>query len=397
MGKHVVVVGASLSGVKAIRDLRALGYDGAITMIGDEEALPYDRPPLSKQFLAGESQFDDLVLADASELTTLGVEFISADPATALDEESNTVTLASGQVVGYDHVLITTGAGPNRPPWFRPVPGLHLLRSVEDARAVRDELTTAQRVVIVGGGFIGTEAAAKLVSMGKDVTIVTDGDSVLEPLGHELAARFTALHRSRGVNIINNSLVVDVHGVDRVTSVQILDQTIIETDMVLVAVGARPNSAWVPQLADPMTKAINVRTDGNVRGNIWAAGDVTAAGAGHWFSAVRQSKRAARAILGIEDKSTARLDAEVPYMWTDQFELKVQLLGLVRQTDDLDILDQQGETDPGNLVGVYSRNGIISGGVLVDQPQILGKMRQIVAASGSVDDAAHVLGAGVRS
>ncbi|QII00274.1 FAD-dependent oxidoreductase [Rhodococcoides fascians A21d2] len=397
MSEHVVVVGASLSGIKAARELRALGFDGAITMIGEEEALPYDRPPLSKEFLAGERELNDFSLTDAAELRALDVEFIGADPATALDEESNTVTLSSGRVVGYDQVIMATGACPNRPPWFRPMAGLHLLRSIEDAFAIRDQLPTARRVVIVGGGFIGTEAAAKLVTMVKDVTLVTDGNSVLEPLGRELAARFTALHRIRGVAVLTNSFVVDILGNDRVRGVQLVDDSIVETDLVLVAVGARPNSAWVPQLADPLTGAVAVRADGKVRGNVWAAGDVTSAGAGHWFSAVRQSKRVARAILGIEDKSTARLDSEVPYMWTDQFELKVQLLGSVRQTDDFHVLDQENATEPSNFVGVYSRDGIISGGVLVDQPQVLGKMRQIVASRGTINDAVKLLGAGVRS
>ncbi len=397
MTDRLVVVGASLSGIKAVRDMRALGFEGDITMVGAEDELPYDRPPLSKGFLAGECEVDDLLLATEAQMQELRVDFVRGDPAVLLNEESNAVTLSSGRILPYDSVLITTGADPNRPSWFRELPGLHLLRSVSDARAIRDGLRQGERVVIVGGGFIGTEAAAKLCGLGKEVTIVTDGDSVLEPLGRELASRFTALHRSRRVEVVTGSLVVEVIGDDRAHAVRLLDGTVIETDSVLVAVGARPNSTWVAQLADPLTGAVQVQVDGRVRGNVWAAGDVTTTGVGHWFSAVRQSKRVARGILGIVDKSTLRLDSEVPYMWTDQFELKVQILGSVERADNFAILDQECDATPANLVGLYHKDGIISGAVLIDRPQVLGALRKLVAMGGTLGDAADLFGSGVRS
>lgn len=375
MSDHVLVVGASLAGYKAIRELRTLGHDGLITLVGEETVLPYDRPPLSKGCLTGTHRPADLALCDQDELATLDVDVLLGTRAVALDRARDRVLLDDGEDLPYRNLLVTTGARARLPAWYRPLEGVHLLRSAADAEAIRADLSNEGPIAVVGGGFIGTEAAAALASTGRQVTVVAEGRNFLEPLGEFAAEFLTDLHRARGVTPRTGRTVVELTGQHRVQGVTLDDGSTVEATTVLVSTGAQPNSEWLGELASPRTGAVATDSAGRVDRSMWAAGDVTTAGSGHWFSAVRQARRAARGITGVDNSATARLDAELPYFWTDQFELKVQVVGSVQEATAVPVLHHD---DPVRIVVAYERGGRVTGALVAGRPRDLVTARSIV-------------------
>ncbi len=394
MTAPVVVVGASLAGSKAIRELRGCGYDGPISLIGEEPNAPYDRPPLSKGFLAGTVSADGLVLASSDDLAELGVDFISGVRATDIDSTRRIVYCDDQRTEPFSTLLIATGASARRPPWLRDLDGLHMLRTLADSQALRTTVTTVDAVTVVGGGYIGTEVAATLAELGKTVTLIVDTEFVLDGLGPQIASAFTDLFRNRKVSVRTRSSVIDVLGRDKVEGVRLADGSTVAAEAVLVAIGAIPNSAWTRRITGPGNTPIRTDATGRVTESIWAAGDVT--GGGHWFSAVRQGRRTARAILDISDRTTERLDTEIPYVWTDQFEVKVQVLGSTTRNDTLHVV--RGHTiDSMQFSGLYSRGGMVTGAVVAGRPQDLARARKLVSTPCTVETALDLLTAATAS
>ncbi|MEE2060417.1 NAD(P)/FAD-dependent oxidoreductase [Rhodococcus artemisiae] len=385
MADKLVVVGASLAGIKAVQELRLLGYGDAITLIGAEPHGPYDRPPLSKGFLSGTVSADDLRLVDDDALAALDVELLLGTEATGLDVESMQVQCGDRRV-DYDRLLIATGASPRRPTWFRGLPGLHVLRSIDDADGLRADIAAAETIVVVGGGFIGTEAAAHLTASGKRVTVVTDADTLVPPLGTHMADLVTELHRSRGVGVVTGAVVDGLLGDDRVRGVELADGRTIAADAVLVSIGAVPETRWLNGSLVSDNGSLTCDPDGRVNETVWAAGDVTSQGAGHWFSAVNQARRVARSMLGVVDNTTRRLEQEVRYMWTDQFEFKVQMLGVAMPGDEFTVVSQAEPGSP-EIAGLFSRDGMVSGGVVVNRPRDLAVVRRVVGAAEPLESA----------
>ncbi|MBF4163104.1 NAD(P)/FAD-dependent oxidoreductase [Nocardioides acrostichi] len=384
----VLVVGASLAGLRTVHELRTCGFDGAIRLLGGEQTLPYDRPPLSKGYLAGTVGTEAVQLTSEEELRSLDVEFVRGVHARSIDLDARRVSCDDGTDLAFDRLVAATGGHAVTPQWVRDLPGPGVLRTVEDADGLRGLVRPGTRVVIVGGGFVGSEVAATLCSAGVRVTLLVDGDVVLGRLGPRVAGVFTDLLRRRGVEVRSHATVIDATPDESGVHLVLADGTTLEGDLALAAVGSAPTTAWLGELAGPHAAPMTVDRHGRAHERVWGAGDVT--GTGHWAEAVRQARVAARSIVGREDRTTHRLLDEVPYAWTDQFEVKVQTLGRPAATDTFHPLPGH---DVGSLCfsGVYSRAGQVTGAVMADRPQDLARMRRHLAAptrvSAVLDDA----------
>ncbi|HEY1485590.1 MAG TPA: FAD/NAD(P)-binding oxidoreductase, partial [Micromonosporaceae bacterium] len=212
--RDVVVVGAAAAGLTTAEALRRAGYDGKLTMIGAEEHLPYDRPPLSKQILAGTWERDKINLRQPDALSTLDAEWLLGSPATGLDVAARQVTLGNGTVVGYDGLVIATGVTPRQLPFGHELSGVHTLRTVDDALALRERLTAGTRLVIVGCGFLGAETAAVAAGLGADVTLVDPLPApMIRQFGATIGGEIAKLHESHGVRVLTSIGVAGISGV----------------------------------------------------------------------------------------------------------------------------------------------------------------------------------------
>ncbi|MGI5499215.1 NAD(P)/FAD-dependent oxidoreductase [Lentzea sp. CA-135723] len=330
---RVVVVGASAAGVTTVETLRREGYTGALTLVGDENALPYDRPPLSKQVLAGTWEPARTLLRPGSAYAEQDITLKLGHAATGLDLAGRRVTLSNGEEIGYDGLVIATGTRPRRLPFGHHLAGVHVLRTVGDALALRDGLLRATSVVVVGAGFLGTEAAAAARTLGLDVTLV---DPLPLPLAHvfgdEVAKTIADLHTERGVRLLTGTGVTGLHGDGAVTAVELTDGTLLAADVVLVAIGAEPVTDWLAGSGLPLDDGVLCDATCQAAEGVYAAGDVA-----RWFNprfgalmrvehrmnATEQGMAAARTLLGARTPF-----APVPYFWTDQFDAKIQAYGV---------------------------------------------------------------------
>jgi 3-phenylpropionate/trans-cinnamate dioxygenase ferredoxin reductase subunit len=330
----ILIVGASLTGAKAAEALRKEGYDGRIVMFGQEPQPPYLRPPLTKDYLRGETELDKLFVQPEAWYAEQRIELHLSTPVRAIDPATREVVLDDGQRMAFDRLLIATGAAPRR----LNIPGsdlagVHYLRTLEDADAIRDAVTAARRVVVIGGGWIGAEVAASIRQLGLPVALIAEGSVPLERvLGAEVGAVYRDLHAERGVELVMNQRAVAFLGQTAVEAVETADGTRIEGDLVVVGVGARPRT----ELADRAGLGVGdgILVDELLQTSapgIFAAGDVAAAwhpllGARirveHWDNARRQGRAAARNMLG-----NAEPYLRIPYFYSDQYELGMEYAG----------------------------------------------------------------------
>ncbi len=364
--RRIAIVGASLAGVRAIRALRRREYDRDIVLVGAEPHLPYDRPPLSKDFLAGERDAASLLLE--SEDFYEDVELRLGSPATALVPRERRVTLADGSGITADHVIIATGARPRPLPDTAARPGLHVLRTLDDAEALRDDLDRAEHVVIIGAGFIGAEVAATARSRGLEVTMLEAlAAPVVRGVGPEIGNLLADLHRDRGVDLRLGVSVEAVVGDDRVRAVRLGDGTSIPADVVVVGIGAVPNVEWLEGSGIPVDNGVRCDATGRVAGveSVWAAGDVAnwhhaqydeRMRIEHWTNAADMGVAVANAIL---DGHGAKPFTPLPYVWSDQYDTKIQVLGRVSGEDDVRVA--AGSVDDGRFVATYERGGRLRG------------------------------------
>ncbi|MCO5176253.1 MAG: NAD(P)/FAD-dependent oxidoreductase, partial [Thermomicrobiales bacterium] len=327
MSRSIVVVGGNIAGGRAVEALRKEGFDGAITLIGAESDLPYERPPLSKGYLTGEVSDGEFSVATTEGYAEQQIDARLGVRATSLQPDVQTVTLDDGSTVHYDQLLIATGASPrhlNVP--GSDLPGIHYLRTVADSRSIREDLAKAERVGIVGMGFIGAEVAASARSLGKQVTIVEYIAHPLVPaLGVEVAARMVDIHRGHGVAIHSGVAVVRFEGDQRVERIVAADGTVIDCDMAIVAVGVTPNTAWLESSGIALDNGVLVNEYSRTNlPNVYAAGDVanrqsTRYGrrlrVEHFDNASNHAVSAVRVMLG-QDKPYD----PVPYFWSDQYD-----------------------------------------------------------------------------
>ncbi|MFG3153517.1 NAD(P)/FAD-dependent oxidoreductase [Streptomyces sp. NPDC048219] len=382
--RTVTVVGASLSGLYAARELRAQGFDGRLVIIGDEPHRPYDRPPLSKDFLTGRADEDRLALTDAEERAGLDAEWLLGVRARGLDPRGRTVLLGDGRTVSTDGVVIATGASARRLPGDG-LAGVHTLRTLDDARALREELTRGpRRVVVIGGGFIGAETASSCASLGHAVTVVEAAALPLVPqLGTEMAAVCAALHRRGGVELVTGTSVAALHGTAAVTAVALSDGRSLPADVVVTGIGAAPNTGWLANSA--LALHDGVLCDGGcvtALPEVVAVGDVARAGgtrAEHWTSATQQPRVAVTNLLAGRTVESLR---PVPYFWSDQYGARIQFAGR-RQEGDTVRIAEGGLTDGApaedGFLARYERDGRTTAVLAVDRPRPFVRARRELA------------------
>ncbi|MFE3223285.1 NAD(P)/FAD-dependent oxidoreductase [Nocardia sp. NPDC059228] len=369
--EHVLIVGAGLAGLRTAEELRRGGYTGELTLLGDENRAPYDRPPLSKQYVRGE--IDDTALRPAEFFTEQHIRLRLGVAATGVDTAARRVRLSDGSEAGYDALVIATGLRPRRIPGLPEVSGVHVLRSHSDAHALREHLGSARQAVIVGAGFIGCELAASFRSRGLAVTIVEPQPTPLfAALGEQVGALVARLHETEGVElrcgIGVESLVTEDDSAlategDRVRGVRLTDGSEIDADLVVIGIGSVPVTGWLDDSGIPLAAPAEgggVLTDHTGRTSVpgvWAVGDVAAwphaSGRNkrveHWTNAGEQAQLLAAALLGA-DRSA---EVQVPYVWSDQYDMKIQVLGIPALADEVQIVEDKGR----KFLAHYLRGG----------------------------------------
>jgi NADPH-dependent 2,4-dienoyl-CoA reductase/sulfur reductase-like enzyme len=363
--KQVVVVGAGVAGTRAAETLRQDGYDGALTIVGAERQAPYHRPPLSKKLLTGEVHRAGVDLAPQFDFDARILRAVSA---LKLDMSSRTVHLHDENQdlsLQFDGLVIASGANPREWPGG-PVPdGVLMLRTVEDCLAIRERLGSRPRVVVVGGGFIGAEVAASCRSMGLDVVLVEKATGpLLAALGEEMAPRWAELHRQHGVDLRVGVGVESFVGNGRVEAVQLTDGSQVPADLVVIGLGVTPATDWLGGSGLRVDDGVVCDATGAAEGgtDVVAAGDVARwwhplyerhLRTEHWDDAGRQGAAAARTLLAGPDR--AEPYAEVPYFWSDQYDVKLQMLGVPTDYDAIEIVE--GYPNGWEFVAAYGCDG----------------------------------------
>jgi len=337
--QRVVVVGASLAGLSAARALRAQGFGGELVLVGDEPHRPYDRPPLSKAFLAGRVEVADLALEDEDD--DLGARWLLGLRATSLDAGTRTLTLSDGSELTADGIVVATGArartlrGPAGAAGQTGLAGVHTLRSLDDALALRQELIPGRRLVVVGAGFIGAETASTARSLGLEVTVVEAMPTPLSgPLGVEMGSVVAQLHTDHGVTLVCGTGVLRLTGSGRVDGVELADGRLLPADVVVVGIGAVPNIEWLEGSGLELGDGILCDAGGLTnRPGIVAVGDCAAwlEGASgrrrrveHWTEALERPKVAVASLLS---GSSTGASTRPPYFWSDQYDACIQFAG----------------------------------------------------------------------
>ncbi|WP_327672809.1 MULTISPECIES: FAD-dependent oxidoreductase [unclassified Streptomyces] len=383
---RIAVVGASAAGLSVVEGLRREGYTGHLTLIGDEGHLPYDRPPLSKQLLSGAWEADRLRLRDTGTVRALDLDLLLGSRAAGLDTDTREVTLADGGRVGYDALVVTTGTRARRLPGMEGVEGVHVLRTLEDALALRDQLAARPHLVVVGGGFVGAEAAAVARGLGCEVTLVTDTAQPMgDALGDDLGTMLRAVHTEHGVRVMSG---VRVDGVltagGRATGVRLLDGRTVAADAVLVGIGAQPNTEWLADSGVSVSNGVVCDATLHAGDGVWAAGDVAAWPHPHTGEPVRIEHRTNAAEQGLAvarnilaGPEHAKRFETVPYVWSDQYDLKIQIYGRTRGADEVRIVE--GSHDERRLVALYGKGGRVCAAVGINMMRALRGYRPQVA------------------
>lgn len=330
---HVVVIGAGQAGSSLVAKLRNGGFDGPVTLIGNEPVPPYQRPPLSKKYLLGEMAVERLFLRPQSFYDDNDISLCLNKPVSAIDTAAKTVTMA-GETVAYDELVLATGSAPRRLPAAigGALDGVHVVRDLADVDAMAPEFTQGKRALIVGGGYIGLEAAAVAAARGLSVTLVEMADRILQRVAApETSDYFRALHTSSGVNIVEGVGLDHLTGTGRVTGAQLTDGTTLELDFVIVGVGITPATDLAR--AAGITLDNGIRTDARGRTsapNVWAAGDCASFPFGDGRirlesvpNAIDQAECVAQNIMGAAKDYIAK-----PWFWSDQYDVKLQIAGL---------------------------------------------------------------------
>lgn len=388
-----MIVGASLGGLRTAQSLRSSGFAGRITMVGDEQHRPYDRPPLSKQVLAGEWQPEQVFLADDAEIERIDAEVRLGVRAVDLDLASRSVGLHGGERLRYDALVVATGASPRTIPGATSLPGVHVLRTLEDSLHLRAELDTSARVVVVGAGFIGAEVAATARKRGLDVTVLEALPVPLSRgLGPVLGPVIAGIHADHGVDLRTGAGVAGFEGEGRVERVLLSDGSTVDADVVVVGIGVVPNTAWLEDSGLELRDGIVCDQHCQAGPNVWAVGDVARwfnplfeeeMRIEHWTNAVEQAMAVAANITG-----TPTPFAPVPYVWSDQYDSKIQIVGRPGPGDEVEV--PIGAFDDRRFVALTHRDGRLTGAVGLDEPRKLMRFKRLLISRPSYDEALEV-------
>ncbi|MGC4943229.1 NAD(P)/FAD-dependent oxidoreductase [Kribbella sp. DT2] len=378
--EHVVVVGASAAGSTTAQTLRREGFAGSITVIGDEPHLPYDRPPLSKQVLLGSWPAERTSFGPSTTYAEQGIDLRLGSRASGLDLSRRVVELATGEEVGWDHLVVATGVQPVRLREGHHLAGVHVLRTLDDAVALRKSLVDASAVVVVGAGFLGSETAAAARQLGCEVTLVDLAPAPMAvQLGAELGWMIGELHAANGVRVLGGSGVTRLLGESAVEGVELADGSVVKADAVLVAVGSRPATDWLVTSGLPCADGV---LGDEAPAGVHAAGDVarwtsrrfgTSLRLEHRFNATEQAVCAARRIAGQEISFDP-----VPYFWTDQYDARIQVYGVV--PPDARLVVVQGDPGVRKFLAHYVSGGRVSAVLGWNMPRELRSERALLTA-----------------
>jgi NADPH-dependent 2,4-dienoyl-CoA reductase/sulfur reductase-like enzyme len=381
--KSVAVIGASLAGLSAARALRKQGFDGELTIVGDEVRRPYDRPPLSKEFLAGVVGEDDLALeADDDDLNA---QWLLGARATRLDATAGAVHLDDGTAVCANGIVVATGARARSWPGSDGLAGVHMLRTVDDALALRAELRPGARLVVIGAGFIGGEVASTATKLGLDVTVVEAALAPLAgPLGVQLGTAVAQVHAEHGTRLLCGAPVAGLTGGDRVTGVQLADGRHLPADVVLVGIGAIPNTEWLRDSPLELVNGVVCDAGGATAiPNVVAVGDCAAwheptvgwpHRVEHWTGALERPTIAVATLLAGRHDGTP---AKPPYFWSDQYDRRIQFAGIANPGDEITF--EVGSLRDPSFLAVYRREGQPVAVLGVDQPKLFTRWRRQLA------------------
>ena len=385
-----VIVGASLAGLRAAQAVRKGGHEGDLVVVGDERRGPYTRPPLSKELLAGDHEPEQCDFDHA----VVEAQWRFGEPATALDTSARRVTLASGDELEYGRLIVATGAAARE--WSGPgagLSGVHTLRDVDDALALREAIGEGTRLVVVGAGFIGCEVAATARRRGARVTLVDVAPRPIAPVGAEAGQRCADLHADHGVELRLGCGIAGFAGDGRLEAVELTDGTSVPADAAVVALGAVPNTGWLEGSGLTMERG-GVLCDATLTAvgapDVLCAGDVTSwphplAGGDvvrveHWTNAAEQGAAAGRNAL-LEPAERVPYEA-VPYFWTDQYDVKLQAAGFPALADEVHLLEREGD----RFVAVGEHDGHAVSAVAWNAPRRLMLYRRALAGAPTVDD-----------
>ena len=394
----IVVVGASLAGLRACEAFREEGFAGKLVLVGAERHLPYDRPPLSKEILQGKWDADKIVLRREG-LDDLDLDLRLATRATALDPAARTVTLDDGETLSYDGLLIATGARVRRLEMADGFSGVHYLRSLDDALALRKALEEAAlrgaaRVAVVGAGFIGCEVASSCRQRGLDVTVIEPlAAPMVRALGRHLGGLAAMLHRDNGVDMRCATTLAAIEGDKRVERLRLGDGRTVACDVLVIGVGVVAETTWLESSGLPLEDGVLCDEFCSAAPGIVAAGDVarwkSVRRAGfqvrieHWQHATTQGRAAAMRLL--RGESGVEPYDPVPYVWTDQFGVKIQMCGHPSPDDELHLVD--GEFEEYRFVALFARAGKLTGVVGMRRPGVVMRYQSLLEQNATIEQA----------
>jgi NADPH-dependent 2,4-dienoyl-CoA reductase/sulfur reductase-like enzyme len=397
--EHVVVVGASLAGLRAAETLRRHDAVGSVVIVGSEVHRPYDRPPLSKKVLSGEWDAERIHLRQPDAFDELDVEWRLGVAASAVDVATGSLRLADGGAVPFGGLIIATGAIPRRLPGQEQFDHVHELRSLDDALALRSEIAPGgRRVVVIGAGFIGLEAAAAAKLLGNDVVVLEGASApLIRGLGEQMGEAIAGLHRAHGVDVR-----CDVRIGGLTPEGVVLDGgELVPAEVIVVGIGVTPATAWLDgsglQLRDGIVCDAGLNaldTAGSAVPGVFAAGDVARWPNGlfdeemrveHWTNAAEQGAVAAENLVRAATGETIQPYEPLPFFWSDQFEHRIQFLGRASADDEVRVV--AGAVDDAKFLALYGSGGRLRGALGVNAPRWVMSTRSLFLDRTGWDDA----------
>jgi NADPH-dependent 2,4-dienoyl-CoA reductase/sulfur reductase-like enzyme len=396
---RVVVVGGSLAGLRAAETLRQHDVATSVVVVGDEVHRPYDRPPLSKKLLSGEWESDRIQLRQPDAFDELDVEWRLGRPATALDLAAREVRLADGEALGFDGLVIATGARPRRLAGQDRFDHVHELRTLDDSLGLRDAIASGgRRVVVIGAGFIGLEAAATARALGNDVVVLEGAAApLIRGIGAEMGEAIADLHRAQGVEV---RCGVFIEGLTT-DGVQLAGGEVVPADVVVVGIGVTPNTHWLEgsglRLRDGVVCDANLNAlhvSGEAIPGVFAAGDVARWPNGlfdeemrveHWTNAAEQGAHVATNLRRLAAGEPPEPYEPLPFFWSDQYEHRIQFLGRAAIDDEVRVV--AGSVADAKFLTLFGRNGRLHGALGVNAPRWVMPLRKLFMERASWDEA----------
>lgn len=372
--RAIVIVGASLAGLRTAAALRRNGFDGSLTLVGAEDHWPpYDRPPLSKHVLVGAIEPERARIRVPDDLD---LEVITGCRATGLDVGDRTVSLDRHDDISFDRLVIATGAAPRHLPGTQDIPAVHTLRTIDDSLRLRKRLQESRSVAVIGAGFIGCEVASACLEMELDVALVDIEPAPLVPLGRAMGTFVRGVQAERGVDLHLGTGVAAIESTSNGADVRLDDGTTLSVETVVVGIGVTPSTAWLTGSGLQIDNGV-VCDDSCLAlggdGRIAAVGDVArwdhpkygSIRVEHWTNASEQAAHVAKALLSSHGE--AGPFAPVPYFWSDQFGLKLQYVGVAGPDAEVSIV--QGSEDDRSFVATYTEDGVVTAALCVNTPR----------------------------